>query len=222
MQRAARLDDRQNLSELIATQLRDMIVDGTLPAGERINEVHLAQSLGISRTPLREALARLGQEGALIARPRIGWFVQPLTLDEFQQIYPIRSYLDPEALRMAGVPSPARLARLERLNDRLTGARDANAAILLDDQWHLELIAACPNGVLLDLIRTFIRRTRRYEIAFMRGRRHVAGAAMDHRFILAALRRRDLDDACAALRRNLETGAEPIAAWLRERASKGG
>lgn len=221
MQLAPRLNSRQNLSELVATHLRDMIVDGTLPAGERINEVHLAESLGISRTPLREALARLGQEGALTMRPRIGWFVQPLSLEEFQQIYPIRSFLDPEALRLAGVPPPARLTRLERLNDRLAGARDANAAILLDDEWHLELIAACPNAVLLDLIRSFILRTRRYEIAFMRGRSHVAGAAMDHRFILEALRRCDLDGACAALRRNLETGFEPITAWLRDRESKG-
>src|SRR5256885_11811966 len=98
---------RDNISHTVAIELRNMIVDGRLPAGERINEVHLSKQLGVSRTPLREALARLNQEGALRHVPRIGYFVRPLTLEEFEQIYPIRQLLDPEALRLAGLPSPA-------------------------------------------------------------------------------------------------------------------
>src|SRR4051812_30166736 len=76
-----------NLSDALVIELRNQIVDGRLPAGERINEVHLAQALGVSRTPLREALARLAHEGALRAVPRIGYFVRPLTLEELEQIY---------------------------------------------------------------------------------------------------------------------------------------
>jgi DNA-binding GntR family transcriptional regulator len=74
-----------------------MIVDGVLGAGEHVNEVHLAARLGASRTPLREALNRLVAEGALDARPRLGYFVKRLTLDEFDQLYDIRPLLDPEA-----------------------------------------------------------------------------------------------------------------------------
>jgi DNA-binding GntR family transcriptional regulator len=210
---------RENLSGELVVQLRNMIVDGRLPAGERINEVHLAAQLGVSRTPLREALAKLGQEGALSSLPRIGWFVRPLTLDEFEQIYPIRPLLDPEALRLAGLPTGDRLERLEALNARIASERDADAAIALDDEWHLLLIEGCPNRVLIDLIRQFIGRTRRYEIALMRDGANVAVAAETHAGILAAIGNGDLDTACARLRRNLQTGFAPIADWLRERES---
>lgn len=211
---------RDNLSDSVVVALRNMIVEGSLPAGERINEVHLAQRLGISRTPLREALAKLAREGALTSLPRIGWFVRPLTLEEFEQVYPIRSMLDPEALRLAGIPDPERLARLRRVNARLDAASGADAAIALDDEWHLLLIEGCPNRVLVELIEDFIRRTRRYELALMREGRHVAAATVAHEGIMDALEAGDLETACARLRQNLTTGFAPIADWLREREAK--
>ncbi|MBV9497300.1 MAG: GntR family transcriptional regulator [Acidobacteria bacterium] len=209
---------RDNLSDALVLELRNRIVDSRLAPGDRINEVQLSQQLGVSRTPLREALARLAHEGALRAVPRIGYFVRPLTLEEFSQIYPIRALLDPEALRLSGIPTRERLERLRDLNEQIAEARDADAAIALDDVWHMELVAECPNKILLELIEQFIRRTRRYEIALMREQENVATANTGHKTILAALRRRDLDAACDALRENLQDGYEPIAAWLRGRA----
>ncbi|MBV9960413.1 MAG: GntR family transcriptional regulator, partial [Acidobacteria bacterium] len=173
-------------------------------------------------TPLREALARLAHEGALRSVPRIGYFVQPLTLEEFEQIYAIRPLLDPEALRLAGLPTRERIERLRKINEQIESEPDADAIINLDDEWHLELIKDCPNRVLMDLIHQFIRRTRRYEIALMREHRNVLVAGANHKAIMAALRRRDLDAACDALRTNLQTGYEPIAAWLRARETKEG
>lgn len=212
---------RDNISDSVAIQLRNMIVDGRLPAGERVNEVHLAQQLAVSRTPLREALARLAQEGALRRVPRIGYFVRALTLEEFEQIYAIRPLLDPEALRLAGLPSRDRTERLRELNDRIERESDADTIIDLDDEWHLELVAGCPNRVLLDLIQQFIQRTRRYEIALMRERKNVLVAIADHNAIMAALCRGDLEAACAALRTNLQTGRTPIVEWLTERETTG-
>jgi DNA-binding GntR family transcriptional regulator len=212
---------RENLSDEAARAIRNMIVEGHLPAGGRINEVHLAARLGISRTPLREALSGLEQEGALSSMPHIGWFVRPLTLDEFRQIYPIRPLLDPEALRLAGLPSAGRLAQLRALNDRIGVARDADAIIALDDEWHRLLIEDCPNRVLLDLIDQFIARTRRYETALMREGRNVEAAAATHQEIMKALADGDLDAGCVALRDNLRTGFAPIAAWLEEREGAG-
>lgn len=191
-----------------------MIVAGRLSAGERINEVHLSQQLGVSRTPLREALHRLAHEGALRSVPRIGYFVRPLTLEEFEQIYPIRKLLDPEALRLAGLPSRARLELLKKINNQIEKARDAHAIIEFDDDWHLELVAECPNKVLIELIKQFSLRTRRYEIALMRERKNVSMTCAAHKSIIAALRRRDLEAACDALRTNLETGRGPIIEWL--------
>src|SRR5437016_5536138 len=167
MQNAPWTPVRDNLSDALANELRNRIVDGRLPAGERINEVHLSAALGVSRTPLREALNRLALEGALINRPRIGYTVRPLTLEEFEQVYDVRPLLDPEALRLAGLPSPEGLKRLRALNRRIEHARDPDTVISLDDEWHLELIAPCPNKVLIELVELMIHRTRRYEIALM-------------------------------------------------------
>jgi DNA-binding GntR family transcriptional regulator len=212
--------ERGNISEAAADAVRAMIVDGRLRAGDRINEVHLAANLGVSRTPLREALSGLVVEGALVARPRLGYFVRPLSLEEFEQIYDIRPLLDPEALRLAGVPNAKRIAQLEKLNAELRKAKGVRA-IDLDDRWHLELLADCPNKVLLDLIRNMMVRTRRYELALMQDRKNVEVATDDHGRILAALKSGDLKAACAALTRNMTSGREPVAAWLRERIALG-
>jgi DNA-binding GntR family transcriptional regulator len=220
MQKASAALIRNNLSDALTSELRNRVVDGRLPAGARINEVHLSTALGVSRTPLREALNRLAQEGALINRPRIGYTVRPLTLDEFEQIYDIRPLLDPEALRLAGLPSSERLEHLRALNRKIERARDPDTVIALDDEWHLGLIAGCPNKVLIELIELMIRRTRRYEIALMREHRNVLRASLDHRAVIAALKRRDLARACVALKMNLQTGKAPIAAWLKERETK--
>lgn len=209
--------ERGNISEAAADAVRSMIVDGRLSAGDRINEVHLAQQLGVSRTPLREALSGLVAEGALIARPRLGYFVRPLTLEEFEQIYDIRPLLDPEALRLAGIPNEKRIGRLEKLNADLARAKGLRA-IEIDDAWHMELIADCPNRVLIEMIANMIVRTRRYELALMREQKNVGVATQDHDHIIAALRAGDLAAACAALKQNMQSGREPIVAWLKTRA----
>ena len=187
----------------------------------RLDERQLSRALGVSRTPLREALSRLAAEGALVLVPRVGFSVAPLSAAELREIYPIRALLDPEALRLAGLPPRERLQSLAALNEEIRAAR-GERAIALDDRWHLELLSGCPNRVLLDLIEQFMRRTRRYELALLRERRNVGNAAEEHRKILAALRRRDLDGACAALKRNMTSGAAPILEWLEAREQSAG
>ncbi|MEL6759876.1 MAG: GntR family transcriptional regulator, partial [Myxococcota bacterium] len=127
-----------NISEHAADTIREMIVAGALPDGERINEVHLADELGVSRTPLREGLGRLVAEGIVTSAPRRGFFVVPLSLEEFRQLYGIRPLLDPEALRLSGIPSHDSVERLDDLNRQLLSATTASAAVDLDNTWHLE------------------------------------------------------------------------------------
>jgi DNA-binding GntR family transcriptional regulator len=209
---------RDNLSGAVAERLRGMVVDGVLRPGERLNEVQLSRRLGVSRTPLREALAGLAAEGALDAVPRIGYFVRPLTVEEFEQIYPMRAILDPAALKLAGVPAERTITKLKRMNGKIEAERDPVRAIDLDDAWHRELVRGCPNGVLTGLIGQFMRRTRRYELALMREQEGVAQAATGHDAILSALAAGDLDAACGALRDNLSQGTGAIVQWLRTRA----
>ncbi len=217
MQTTTILPARPNISGSIAEELRQMIVDGRLAPGQRVNEVHLAASLGVSRTPLREALMSLTTEGSLTSVPRIGFQVVPLSVDEFEQIYEMRAILDPEALRMAGLPSAAQIARLAALNTKVRAARTPVAVLAADDAFHLALIAGCPNTIVVSLIRQFLWRTRRYELALMRDRSNVAASAHHHDVVLSKLRGRDLRGACAALRHNMEIGKAPILDWLRKR-----
>jgi DNA-binding GntR family transcriptional regulator len=210
-------DLRGNLAEEVANLVRDMILDGRLPAGERVNEVHLAAQIGVSRTPLREALVRLVGEGALRDLPRRGRFVRPLTAEEVREIYPIRGILDPAALRLAGIPREDVIARLDALNRRLQACTEPGEAVALDDQFHLLLIAECPNRVLFDLIEQFMWRTRRYELGLLRRSASMAGAVAAHERIIAALEAADLDLACMELEGNLNRGEEPILEWLASR-----
>jgi DNA-binding GntR family transcriptional regulator len=206
-----------NLSADAADVIRQMIVNGQLTDGSRINEVHLAEELSVSRTPLREALGRLVAEGALYQTPRIGYFVSPLSVSEAEQIYPIRPLLDPEALRLSGVPSEAVLSDLEEVNRGILMAATVPEKIDLDDRWHLLLLSGCPNRVLLELIGHFMRRTRRYELALFREAGNVRVSTVHHDQIVRALRAKDLEKACDVLRQNLTGGLEPIISWLRSR-----
>jgi DNA-binding GntR family transcriptional regulator len=212
--------ERLNLAEEIANVLREMIVEGRLPAGRRINEMHLSAQLGISRTPLREALSRLLTEGALSSVARRGFFVRPLSAEEVRSIYPIRALLDPAALRLTGSPAPERLARLRETNRRLSVARQAAEAIRLDDLFHLELLEGCPNSVLIELIRQFMWRTRRYELGVMGKDASMSGAVASHERILDALEAGDLDLACLELEGNMMRGKQPVLDWLAARGSE--
>ena len=206
-----------NLSDSVTSALREMILMGRFHPGEAINEVQLSAGLRISRTPLREALFRLIAEGMITSRPRRGFFVRDLSVEEFEQIYPIRALLDPEALRLAGVPSKKHIEKMDALNRKLCAAREPAKLLQAEDEWHLELLADCPNRVLVGLIEHFMIRTRRYELALMRERRNVERSTDDHAVIISELRKGALGAACAALRRNMQSGAGPILKWLRER-----
>src|SRR2546426_36104 len=130
--------ERVSTTGAVADRVRTMIADGVLAAGERINEVHLSRELGVSRTPLREALARLVPEGAVGHAPHIGYSVKPLTIEEFEPLYAMRAILDPAALEAAGVPSAKRISELWALNAQLEASTDVTETLNLDDAWHRE------------------------------------------------------------------------------------
>ena len=210
------------MGEEVANWLRDMIFDGSLDGGERINEVHLSQRLGVSRTVVREALTMLVAEEALISVPRRGCFVRELTRKEFEDIYPIRALLDPEALRLSGIPPAESFDRLERISEQMRSTRDMQKRVSLDEVWHLELVGRCDNQVLLGLIRHFMHRFRRYGLAFGRARRVLDSANQEHLEIINALKAGAMEEACVWLKRNLTSDKNVILEWLEEREQENG
>ncbi len=203
---------RPSLSHDLEDEVRELVIRGEL-AG-RVNEVHLAEQLTVSRTPLREALTRLAGEHFLEARPRLGFFVPPLTIDEVHQLYPIRARLDPWALELAGIPDKPQIAELELINERMRDAKEPEQVIALDDEWHLKLLAPCPNRVLIDLIEQMIWRTRRYERGYFRATKNISNAYGEHAKLLAALKKRDLALACTRLAANMTSAIPELVAWL--------
>lgn len=214
------LEKPDTLAGSLVQRIRDLIDDGSLQDGERVNEVWLSGQLGVSRTPLREALNRLVSEQIVTLRPRHGYFVPDMTTVRFEAEYGIRPILDVAALQLGGLPAPRVVQDLGRLNSLVLGAQTIRARIAADDAFHLKLVAHAPNAVLIDLIRQMMQRTRRYEFAYFRECDPVLSVVDAHARIIAALQKRDLAGACKALHDNLTSGLEPIRAWLDARSSK--
>jgi DNA-binding GntR family transcriptional regulator len=193
----ARTPLRSDLIEEITTR----VLDGRFAAGARVNEVHLARELGVSRTPLREALIGLAGRGLLVSEPGRGFLVPPFDPDEARRLYPLVAELEALALRWT---SPLELAGLP---DALDVVADEMAAALergedlseVDERWHALLLSRCPNPHLLRLIEQTKPLLKRYESAYFARHDHAGESIGEHRRIAAALRDGDLAAASAVL-----------------------
>ena len=208
------MESRGNLSSDLTFEIRHRVVYGEIPTG-RVNEVHLAKQLDVSRTPLRESLMRLAAEHFLETKPRYGFFVPPLTAATMRQLYVIRAKLDPWALELAGIPEPETIRELEAKNEEIReAANDPEAVVSLDDEWHSLLLHTCPNQVVVDLIEQMMWRTRRYELGYFKATRNVSTAHTEHRKLIAALKKNDLREACRRLEANMTSAMPALEKWL--------
>ncbi|HEX9563697.1 MAG TPA: GntR family transcriptional regulator [Gemmatimonadaceae bacterium] len=187
---------RSTLASQARRALLERILSGAMPPGERINETRVAEELGVSRTPLREALAALARDGFLGGEPGRGYVVTPLTQAEASELYPILGVLEAAALRL-GELGDADLTALEHLNAQLaTAGSDPDHAIAANFAWHEQLITTCPNTRLVAMVRALWLQVRRYEYAFFApGESRVHRSVGLHDGILSALRARDVSRA---------------------------
>lgn len=205
----------------MAERIRHRIAAGRMPSGQRINETELSRELDVSRTPLREALSRLASEGFVSVRPRRGFYVQSLDPEEVRDLYQVRAILDPAALEMAGLVDPGRLQRLRDINEGIRrAAGDPDALVERDDEWHLELLARCPNGIVLGLIRQFMLRTRPLEREYLSEHANVETMVREHEEIVMSLAEGDLPAAVAGLRANMTSAIPALMEWVRERGDE--
>ena len=96
-----RLEGYQPLRDMVFDVLMNAIMQGQLSPGERLLEVQLADEMGVSRTPVREAIRRLELEGFVVMVPRKGAYVAGLSIDDVESVYEIRTALETLAVRLA-------------------------------------------------------------------------------------------------------------------------
>ncbi len=180
--------NRQRLSADVHSELLGQIIRGEFQQGQRLRDSELAQKLGVSRTPVREALLRLEREGFITAQKHLGFSVKLLHEDEIRDIYPLVALLECHALRLCRVPAEAKLATLRDLTAKLREEPgNPIARIDLDSAWHRSLVEEAGNEHLLRILADLKRIVFRYEYSFMQVPEFVAASTTEHEAILEAL-----------------------------------
>jgi DNA-binding GntR family transcriptional regulator len=188
--------------------LRDAIVDGTLAPGERLNDAELISWLGVSRTPIREALARLEHAGLVQTRPGRYTIVTPIDVRDVRAAQSVAAALHELAVREA-VPSmtASDIAAMRSANERLAdaiGHHDVEAALSADDDFHDVAVAAAANPVIrtvLDQVTPVLRRVERMQFSSPTG---LASVAM-HKKIIKRCAAGDAEGAALIARANWRT-----------------
>ncbi|CAM4353743.1 GntR family transcriptional regulator [Bordetella muralis] len=198
---------RQALYLEVADRLRDMIRSRTLASGEWIDEVYLTGVLGISRTPLREALKVLATEGLVRLEPRRGCFVNELSLQDLEDIFPLMAMLEGRCAHEAALKaSDAELAGLESLHRALqthAAAGEVDAYYDTNAQIHEAVQALANNRWLSDMVGNLrkVLSLFRHKSLTVPGR--ITESCAEHMAIFAALKARDPEAAEALARKHL-------------------
>lgn len=207
---------KEPLRSAIRRELIENLFQGNLEPGQQLNERDLAVQLGISRTPLREALIGLEYEGLVEARPSRGFRVATLDADTARQLCTIVATLEGAAVRALEEVDEARLDELDELTRRRTETDDAGETIRLDAEWHRKLIEGCELDELLQLAEMIRTRLYFYEYAYLQKMDDLEESSDQHRAVTAALREGDLEEAAELLKEHWQTGMKTVGVWLDE------
>lgn len=181
-------------AEAAYTELRRRILDGSFEPGSTVNQEVLATSLGLSITPLREALRRLEAEGLVAVEAHRTMTISPLTRQELDEVYAVRLRLDPCAAGLAAQAASADdLQRIFRLA-QVPSSRDPRATLAANRAFHQAVYGASHNAVLVKILDQLWNMTDRYRLILLSD--HLAGdvAAQEHRAIAEALATRDVGE----------------------------
>lgn len=207
--------DAPSLAENVYQSLRTAILHGIYRPNQRLVETVIAEELGASRTPVREALQRLGNEG-LITKSRHAWLVREFTVDEIREIYEVRAALEGHAVRLAAQRATdediARLAEL--INEQRAKMSDTSvtrsAVVDLNDRFHDAVIAAAGNQRLGAFIKTNRMYYFNYRLASLYTDEQVVKSLEEHEELFEAIRNREPDKADEIARAHINIALELI------------
>lgn len=207
-----RYENEPVAADAIYATLREAILGGALPPGERLAELQLAALFNRSRTPVREAILRLESERLAERSPRRGFVVGGISREEILEVYAVREVVDGLAARLAAEgASPKDLEHLAWLNRRLKKAgerRDYRLMVELNIEFHEAIARASRNGMLLQFIRQIHDWVRRFSDTTFSYRGRAVESNKEHEALLDALSRRDPDTAERVARAHMARATE--------------
>ncbi len=202
------------LYEEVAEHLRQRIFSRELAPGDWIDEVRIAEALGISRTPLREALKVLAAEGLVTMKVRRGAYVTESSAKDMADVYHLLALLEADAAAATAERiTDEQLAELRALHAELEAAAQAGAAgrehfFALNERFHLRVLEIADNRWRLQIVTDLrkLMKLNRHNSLLKTGR--IADSLAEHSALLAAIERRDAAAAAARTRAHFASGLE--------------
>lgn len=197
----------------VAEQLRQRIFQRELEPGSWIDELKIAEELGISRTPLREALKVLAAEGLVTMKVRRGAYVTEVSDKDLRDVYHLLALLESDAATVvARQANDAELAQLQALHDELAGATgERERFFALNERFHMRILELADNRWRNQLVADLrkVMKLNRHHSLFKQGR--IADSLAEHASIMAALRARDGQAAARAVQAHFAQGLQAAA-----------
>jgi DNA-binding GntR family transcriptional regulator len=210
---------RPQLSDDVARYVRRRIFDGTFRAGGYLRLDQLAVDLGISVTPVREALLNLCAEGLLVQRPRRGFMVLELTARDMADVANVQAFIGGElAARAAESITDEQLSELRAIQDELEeayGGGDLERTVRLNHEFHRTINVAADSPKLTQFMSGITRYAPESVFPTLHG--WPEQSTKDHRAVIAALESRDAELARAAMAEHFTIGVAPLTDHLVER-----
>jgi DNA-binding GntR family transcriptional regulator len=206
------------LRDVVFNTLREAILKGDLKPGERLMELQLAAKLGVSRTPIREAIRMLEQEGLAVTIPRKGAEVAKMTLKDMEDVLEIRDALDELAVRIAcekiSEEQLGRLIGVKELFENSTRTGDVKTIAEADVTFHDVIYEATDNPKLVTLLNNLREQVYRYRVEYIKDPKNYPTLIAEHEAIVEGLKNRDQDAATAAMHAHVENQAAAVKAVI--------
>ncbi len=190
------LDSYKPLRELVLEAIREAIINGDLKPRERLMEIQLAEELGVSRTPIREALRKLEMEGFIVMVPRKGAYVADLSFKDIADVFEIRSALESLAAGLAAERiTDEELEEMERLlveKAEAIAANNIDKLIDVDTKFHEAIYKASRNERLSNIINNLREQIQRFRATTLAYPGRMKTSLDEHRGIVEALQARDI------------------------------